>query len=426
MLEAVKVALDPTPCQQRMMASHAGAARFTYNAGLSHIKNELDHGETVEFSYYGLRKWWNANKNTLAPWWAENSKEAYNTGLEALACALSNWAKSRNGKRRGRPARFPRFKTRNRAVPRFAYTTGTFGVIDGDPCGLRLPRIGRVHCMENVSRRVGDARVMRMTVSYRGGRWHASLTVERPDTVPTPPAGGSVGVDLGVRTLATLSDGHTVENPGAHTKNLARLRKASKSLSRKKKGSNRYRRARKRLAAVHARIANVRLDAEHKLTTRLARTYSDISIEDLNVAGMVKNRRLARVVEDASFARVRHQLEYKTARTGSQLHVVDRWFPSSKMCSGCKAVKAKLPLSQRTYCCNVCGLRIDRDVNAAINILVAGSAPETINARGAGVSRPGMCRATHSAVKREPGVGTCRTRPGADLGNEVIQPAALN
>ena len=434
MLEAVKVALDPTPRQERLLESHAGAARFAYNNGLAHVRDMLERGDEPEWSYYGLRRWWNQAKDTLAvdeatgePWWPENSKEAYNSGLESLADALRNFSKSRKGRRKGRRMGFPRFKSKDRAVPGFAYTTGSFGIIDCDPYALKLPRIGRVHCMEDASRRVDGAKVLRMSVSRRGGRWQASLTVERADLpVPSPPKGGSVGIDLGVKELATLSDGTVVHNPRALDSNLKRLRRAQKDLSRKAKGSNRRHRARTKVSHLHARVANLRHDMLDKTTTMLARTYADISIEDLNVAGMVKNHRLARVVEDAAFAEFRRQLEYKTARTGARLHVIDRWYPSSKTCSNCGTVKAKLSLSERVYHCEECGLVIDRDLNAAINIQVAGSAPETLNARGGSGRRADASRrATRHPVKREPSDGISRVRLGAGLGNEAMQMTSL-
>lgn len=180
-LEAVKVALDPTPAQERLMLSHAGAARFTYNAALAHVKAALETGEKLDWSYYSLRRWWNANKDVLAVgpdgviWWHENSKETYSTGLESLAKALSNWSKSRKEKRKGPRVGFPKFKSKDRETPRFAYTTGSFGLIKGDPKALWLPRIGRVHCMENVTALVDGARVVRMTISQRAGRWYAAL-----------------------------------------------------------------------------------------------------------------------------------------------------------------------------------------------------------------------------------------------------------
>ena len=412
MLEAVKVALDPSLAQERLLASHAGAARFAFNAGLAHVKAGLDAGEKPEWHFFSIVNWWNASKNELAvdadgkPWWSENSKEAYCSGLRSLASALSNWSKSRKGDRKGRKVGFPKFKSKAGSVPRFAYTTG-FKLIDGDPKALKLPRIGRVHCMEDVAKRVGDGRVLRMTVSQRAGRWYASLTVERDDElVAKPLKGGAVGVDLGVKTLATLSDGAVIENPRYLKKSERKLKKAQRELSRKTKGSNRRAKAKATVARIHARVANQRSDAMHKLTTRLAETFSDISIEDLHVAGMVKNHRLAKSIADASFGEFRRQLEYKTVRTGARLHVVNRWYRSSKTCSGCGSVKAKLSLNERTYKCDNCGLTMDRDLNAAINICVAGSAPETINAHGATVRRSDRSsgHATRVAVKCEPSV----------------------
>ena len=395
------------------MLSHAGAARFAFNAGLAHVKAGIEAGEKLDWSYYALVRWWNANKDALAvdadgaPWWRENSKEAANTGLDALAKGLSNWAKSRKGARKGRKVGFPKFKSKDRATPRFAYTTGAFGLIEGDPKALRLPKIGRVHCMEDVAERVGDARVLRMTVSKRAGRWYAALTVERDDKpVTKPPTGGAVGIDLGVKTLATLSDGTVIANPRALAASERRLKKAQKALSRKVKGSRRRAKARAKVARIHARVANQRGDAIHKTTTWLAGTYSEISVEDLNAAGMAKNHRLAKAVSDASFGEFRRQLEYKTAKTGARLHVIDRWYPSSKTCSKCGAVKAKLSLSERVFHCDGCGLVMDRDLNAAVNIKVAGSAPETINAHRETVSRGGQLgRATQVPVKCEPSVG---------------------
>lgn len=421
MFEAVKVALDPTPSQERRLLSHAGAARFAYNVGLAHVKEGIEAGNRPEWSFFSLVYWWNANKDALAvnadgePWWQENSKEAYSRALESLAKALSNWSKSRKGDRKGRKVGFPKFKAKGSATPKFTYGTGSFGLIKDDPKALKLPRIGRVHCMENVAKRVGEAKVKRMTISQRAGRWYASLTVEREDKpVKRAPKGGAVGVDLGVKTLATLSDGTVIKNPRYLRKSERKLKKAQQALSGKTKGSNRRAKAKAKVARIHAHVANRRSDAMHKLTTRLTRKYSDISIEDLHVAGMVKNHHLAKSIMDAAFGEFRRQLEYKTARSGARLHVVDRWYRSSKTCSGCGSVKAKLSLSERTYRCDSCGLAIDRDLNAAINICVAGSAPETLNAHGETVRRGGQIgRATRVSVKCEPSVRESAVRLGA-------------
>ena len=425
MYEAVKVALDPTPRQERLLEGHAGAARFAYNTMLSHVQSQLARGEKADWSMYAQRRWWNEWKSEIAPWWGEYSKEAYNSAFESLAAALKNHFDSKTGRRKGRRMGWPRFKSKRRSMLKFAYTTGSFGLIDGDPKVLKLPRIGRVHCMENIARRVGDAKVVRMSVSRRAGRWYASLTVEREDKpVPCPPKGGSVGVDLGVKTLATLSDGTVFDNPRLLKRVHRKLGKAQKALSRRELGSNRWKRARLRLQKAHEHVASQRRDGLNKLTTQLAGTYTDISIEDLNVAGMVRNHNLAQAISDCGFRELRRQLEYKTARTGAKLHVVNRWYPSSKTCSNCGTVKTKLSLNERTYRCDACGLRIDRDLNAAINIEkqhVAPSAEETLNARGGDVRHDRHAPAAQTPVNREPSSRMSGVRLGAGLRKQAMQ-----
>ena len=413
------------------MVSHAGAARFAYNAGLAHVKEAIDSGEPADWSHYALRRWWNANKDELAVnqttgevWWDQNSKEAYSMGLRGLAQGLSNWSQSRKGQRKGRRVGFPKFKSKNTTM-RFAYSTAFTAPTAGDPYGLKLPRIGRVHCMENVYERVNGACLIRITVSRRAGNWYASLTVEREPTAKPAPKGGVVGVDLGVKHLATLSDGTVIPNPRALGARLKALRKAQKALSRKVVGSARREKAKVRVARLHARVADVRADAINKATTMIANTYSTVCVEDLNVAGMVKNHHLARSLSDAALGEFRRQLEYKAARSGAVLRVVDRWYPSSKTCSNCGVVKAKLSLNERVFNCDDCGLSIDRDLNAAINIRVAGSAPETLNARGGDVRRSDL-------VSGNADLGEARTkraqksavRLGVGLGNEAMQAKA--
>ena len=413
------------------MASHAGAARFAYNAGLAHVKEAIDNGEPADWSHYGLLRWWNANKDELAvnkitgeAWWSQNSKEAYSMAFRSLAQGFSNWSKSRKGQRKGRRVGFPKFKSKNTTM-RFAYSTGFTAPKFSDPYGLKLPRIGRVHCMENVHKRVAGAHVVRISVSRRAGRWYASLTVEREPAVPSSVSvakRGAVGVDLGVKNLATLSDGTVIPNPRALGTRLKALRKAQQALSRRVKGSARREKAKERVARLHARVADVRADAINKATTMIARNYSTVYIEDLHVAGMVQNHRLARSLSDAALGEFRRQLEYKTARSGAALRVVDRWYPSSKTCSNCGIVKVKLSLSERMFNCDACGLSIDRDVNAAINICVAGSTPETLNARGGDVRRSdlvsGNAGLSEARTKQSPTGGV---RLGAGLGNEAMQ-----
>lgn len=233
--------------------------------------------------------------------------------------------------------------------------------------------IGRVRMREEVR---FSGRLKRVTVSREADRWSASVMIETDDITPVEQPCDAVGVDLGVTTLATLSDGTEISGPKPHTALLKRLRRSSRALSRKRRGSRNAEKARRRLARLHARISHVRKDALHKLTTHLTKTYRRIGIEDLNVRGMVRNRRLARSIMDASFFEFRRQLEYKARLYGAAVVVADRFFPSSKTCSCCGSVKAELALSQRTYTCDDCRYEAGRDINAARNLerLAASSA----------------------------------------------------
>jgi putative transposase len=424
---AHRYALDPTPAQERALRSHAGAARAAFNWGLARVKANLAQREAersydiaeanltpaVSWSLYSLRKDWNAAKDTVAPWWRECSKEAFNTGLDQLARALKNWGDSRKGKRKGRPAGFPRFRSKRKARMSVRFTTGA---VRCEGAHAVLPRLGRIKLHERAD--TGDARILSATVRHERGRWFVSFTAEQAITRPVPRRPDTVaGVDLGIKTLAVVatSEGRTSEiaNPRHLSRALRKVRRLSRAVSRRqgpdrragRKPSNRWRRADAARNKALGRVADQRLDAVHKLTTGLAATYGTIVVEDLHVAGMLRNRRLARHVADASFGEVRRQLEYKSAWHGGRLIVADRWFASSKTCSGCGAVKAKLALSERTYCCTECGTVLDRDVNAAVNLArLAGSGPDS-DGRGAD-RKTGHARQV--AVKRQPGTAPAR------------------
>lgn len=234
-------------------------------------------------------------------------------------------------------------------------------------CRIRIPNLGWVRMRESL-RFAG--KIMSATISRVADRWFASITVDVPDQSHLPKAEnqGAVGVDLGVSALATLSTGELIPGPKPHKALLGRLRRLSRSLSRKAKGSANRRKAKAKLAKLHARIANIRSDALHKLTTDLTRRFHTIGIEDLNVRGMVRNRHLARSIADMGFFEFRRQLEYKAEMRGGQVVVADRWFPSSKTCSACGSVQQDMPLSVRQWICPDCGACHDRDLNAARNL----------------------------------------------------------
>jgi len=408
--QAYRFAVDPGPAQERMLRSHAGASRFAWNWGLARCTERYD-AEGRWYSAIGLHKLWNAEKKTdpALGWWAENSKCAYQESFRDLDRALADFVKSRKGQRKGKRLGFPRFKKRGKARDSFRFGAG---VMRCSGTTVTLPRLGTVRTHEDtaaLSRKTGDgsARILSATVSRTAQRWFVSFTVEVERDIPQVPAhpGTAAGIDLGVKTLLTAVD-HlgrviTVAGPKPLRTSVRRLRRASRAQSRKVKGSANRRKATARLARVHARVANVRADALHKATTELASRYETVVIEDLNVTGMISNRKLARAVSDQGFGTARRMLGYKTAREGGTLIVTDRWYPSSKACSACGSVKAKLTLKDRVYQCDQCGLVMDRDVNAARNLLkLAASGAESLNACG-GTLRPRPAR--HVPVKQEPG-----------------------
>ena len=428
--QAYRYALDPTPSQERDLFSHAGAARVAFNWGLALVKAGMDQRDAersygvaeadltpaVGWNLPALRRAWNTAKDQVAPWWRECSKEAYNTGLDNLARALGNWSRSRTGRRAGRRVGFPRLRAKRRTTPSIRFTTGTIRV-EPDRRHVTLPRLGRIRLHESartLARRLetGTARIGSATVRREAGHWFVSFTcrVQRGERTPARPA-SVVGVDVGVTHLAVLSTGDVIDNPRHLRAASRRLRRLARTASRGigpnrrtgQRASNRWARARTALARAHARVANLRHDGLHKLTSRLAADHGTIVVEDLNVAGMIGNHRLAKAISDCGFGEIRRQLHYKTTWNGGRLVVADRWYPSSKTCSACGAVKAKLPLRVRTYVCEQCGMSCDRDLNAARNLAHladARSGRESENGRGAD-------RKTHPggqvAMKRQPG-----------------------
>jgi putative transposase len=413
--QAYRFALEPTPAQERALRSHAGAARFAWNWGLAACKERYE-AERRWYSATHLHKLWNAAKKVdpeLA-WWGENSKCVYQESFRDLDRALKDFIRSKKGERRGKQLGFPKFKKRGKCRDSFRFSTGVLRCAANT---VTLPRLGMIRTHEStrkLARRLeaGTARVLSATVSRTAQRWYVSFVVQVERKVPERHArpGSAIGIDLGVKILLVGADhaGDVVSIPGPKPlrAGLRRLRRASRAHSRRKPGGANRRKSAARLARIHARVANVRADALHKVTTRLAAQYETIVAEDLFVAGMTRQRRLACSISDQGFGMALRMLAYKTGRRGGQLILADRFYPSSKTCSDCGYVKAKLALSERTFTCQACGLIIDRDENAARNLLRLGTArgAETglaeANACGAAV-RPE--HAGLAALNQEPG-----------------------
>ncbi|MFG3339311.1 IS607 family element RNA-guided endonuclease TnpB [Glycomyces sp. NPDC048151] len=400
-LQAYRFALDPNAGQEGSLRSHCGASRVAFNWAVSWVLAawhqraaeatygvaEGDRTEWRSWSLPALRKAFNAAKRAdpRLSWWVENSKEAYNTGLAAAAAAFDNYAKSKRGERKGRRMGVPRRRSKRGARLSCRFTTGAIRV-ESDRRHVTLPRLGKIRVHENTAklqRRLsnGKARILSATVSFTGGRWFVAfqVEVERAQDSPRRPA-ATVGIDLGVKHLAVTAeaDGTTafIANPRHLDAALQHLRNVSRRVSRRQGPdrrtgqvpSRRWLKANAERNKVHHRVVNLREDTIHRFTTGIASEYGTVVVEDLNVAGLLRNRRLARRIADASFGEIRRQLAYKTAWGGGELVVADRWMPSSKTCSGCGAVKAKLPLHARVYACGSCGLVLDRDANAARNL----------------------------------------------------------
>ncbi len=360
MLIAHRIALDPNNAQATYLSRAAGVARFAYNWALAEWKRQYDawkaDSSLPKPSQAALRRQLNAIKREQFPWMLEVTKNAPQMAIIQLGQAFQNFFAGR--------AKYPRFRKKGRH-DRFSLSNDQFSL---DASCIRIPNLGWVRMRETL-RFAG--KILSATVSRVADRWFVSVAVDTQDDSHLPPAEnqGAVGVDLGVKALATLSTGEPpVPGPKPHKALLDRLRRLSRSLSRKQKGSANRKKARAKLSKLHARIAAIRSDALHQLTTSLACRFHTIGIEDLNVKGMVKNRRLARSIADMGFFEFRRQLEYKAAMRGGQVVVANRFYPSSKTCSSCGHRLDELPLSVREWTCPACGANHDRDVNAAINL----------------------------------------------------------
>lgn len=409
----IEFALSPTAVQHNLLESNAGAARFAYNWALNEIESEYalwknDKSRKMCCSYYGLSKRFNRVKESIAPWWHEVCSDAYRYGCECAATAWKNFIDSKQGRRRGKCVGFPRYKSRRREST-YRYAIGPISsrncIVDAHH--IKIPRIGCVRIKENIYKRITCQVIHRMTLKLQGGQWYVVLLVEVPDNFTPSKSKKHVGIDLGVKNLATFSDGTVVHGLKPYKNAMRKLAQVQRSLSRKTRGSNRYERQKKRVNRIYARVCGLRKNQLDQLTAGIAKRYSLVTIEDLGVSGMVRNHKLARSIADQGFGMFRRMLEYKCCAQGDTLVIADRWFPSSKTCSACGCVKDDLTLSDRTYACPECGLRIDRDLNAAVNLdcyglsIVDSRAEDTLNARGEGISRNVSCANLNEACTNE-------------------------
>jgi len=430
-VRAYKFALKPTAIQERELRQHTGAARFVYNYLISQWRDgirirteEKERGvsedELTPFAFklstYDMINYWNRTKRECAPWWPEVSKEIGNDAAHRAHNSMKNWLDSRSGKCNGRRVGFPRFHKRGR------HESCTFWAdplrVNPDRHSVTLPRIGTIKTYENtrgLQRKIakGTARIIQATISRGFNYWHVSFTVYERRRIPEAHRnpGSVVGVDMGVGDhviVAANPHGDEVMRKGLPTTisdHEKRIRPLQRKLSRKHgpdkrtktMPSNRWTRANNQVRKHHSTMANVRRDFVAKAAHDVAKNYETVVIEDLNVRAMMTRggahkRGLNRAIAQASLADLRRRIIYKTRWNGGTTIVADRWFPSSKTCSGCGEVKSKLSLSERKYVCYRCGVVVDRDLNAATNLAklaVPKSGVSTIDRTG---SSPGMGR----------------------------------
>lgn len=375
-----KIRLKPTVEQAEYFKKACGTARFTWNWALAEWENDYKAGQKP--NAMAIKKRFNATKYQEFPWIREIHRDAHARPFADLAKA---WVKFFSDKKANLPAYRPRFKKKGRSRDSFYLANDKFSV-NGKVA--RLPKIGDV-AMSEALRFQGN--ILGATVSRTADRWFIAVQVDVPDGMAMRKRTGdaAVGVDLGVSTLCTLSHGEKIPAPKPLKKALRRLKIRSRAVSRKleaakqavsikKNGripkgtrlpvSNNQRRASLRLSRMHMRIADLRSDALHKLTSRLCRENQAVGLEDLNVKGIVMNEHLARAISDVGFGEFRRQMAYKAHLYGTTLVFADRWYPSSKLCSACGFKNETLKLSDRSWVCSCCGATHDRDINAAINL----------------------------------------------------------
>lgn len=359
--------LDLNDKQRTACMKHAGVSRFAYNWGLAHAKEAYrttgKHPTAID-----LHRELNKLKQTEYPWMYEVSKCAPQEALRDLDKAYKNFFRRVELKRQGRwkgKLGFPKLKKKSKAIGSFRLT-GSIKVFSD---AVQLPRLGRLRLYEHDFIPIG-AKVLSATVSEQAGRWFVSIQVELEQEKPVRSSTSAIGVDLGIKRLATLSDGKTFANPRALKLARKRLRRLERQKSRRKLGSKNRKKTCRRLAKQHARVANIRKDAAHMLTSYLCKNHALVAIEDLHVSGMLANHRLVQAVSDSNFGEIRQQLEYKAAWHGTSLVVISRFYPSSETCSACDWQDTEQTLADRVFVCKACVKVLDRDENAAKNILV--------------------------------------------------------
>ena len=371
-----KYRIYPTPGQKHQLAKLFGCVRVVWNDSIAYCQEKYKLGEKKPTNSELQKQFITSAKKTEdREWLSEVSNIPLQQSLNDLNQAYQSFFSSTKGKRKGKPVRLPKFKTR-KSKQTARLTRGGFKVGQHK---VYLAKIGQLKIVW--SRELPAAPSSVTVIKDSANRYFLSFVVEiQPEILPK--TDNSVGIDLGIKTFATLSNGEKVDAPKPLKKRIKKSRKLSKSLSNQTQGSKRYEKARLRVAKFHSQLKDTRTDFLHKLSTEIIRENQTIVLEDLNVSGMIKNRKLSRAISDLGWRQFRTLLEAKAEKYGRDLRIISRWEPTSQTCCCCGLKGGKLDLSVREWECLNCGAKHDRDQNAAINILVAGGQSETLNGRG--------------------------------------------
>ena len=360
-LRAYKVQLDANNKQQTLLLQHIGCARWAYNWALAKKKESFDKKEKIP-NAIELHRELNKLKQSDVPWMYRSSKTSPQNALRDWDKAFQNFFTRCKKKVKGKKG-FPKFKSKKNEKQSFRLD----GAILVESDCIKLPRIGKLKLAEK-DYIPTDCKILSATVSKRAGKWFVSVQVETPDREHSDARNEVVGIDLGIKTLATCSDGSTYENPKALKKNLKRLKRKQKQLSRKKKGSKNYGKTKQKLAKLHYHISNIRKDCLHKITSKIIDENQVIVLEDLKVSNMMKNHCLAQAIGDVGLHEFRRQIEYKAKWNNRKVIFADTFFASSKLCSCCGWKNSDLKLTDRVFECKICDNKMDRDLNASLNL----------------------------------------------------------
>ena len=347
-----KIHIYPNKKQEELLQKSCDVARYVYNWGLAKWNKEYKEGNKPNF--YQIKKEFNVLKKEECPFVMEVSKCASEYALMDLKSAFTKFFRKQS--------KHPQFHKKE-IDNTFSLSNDQFKIVDKQY--IKIPKSKQLIKLSEPLR--FDGKIMKATISKKANKWFVSISIETTIN-ELKKTNNVIGIDLGVKEIATCSNGIIFDNPKWIKKIERKIKHKQRQISKQKRGSNRRNRNKLRIQKLYYKLTNQRNDYLHKLTTYIIRTNDIICLEDLNIRGMVKNHNLAKAISNVSLYELRRQFEYKAKLYGKEIKYIDKWFPSSKTCSNCGNIKNDLTLKDRIYKCQKCGLEIDRDFNASLNL----------------------------------------------------------